>query len=172
MKARIPTCHPDRKHEAHGLCERCYTRARGPRRAKQMYDYCRKCKAAGTLKPRVMTADVRNRRMLSSARARAKIRGIEFSITAEDIVAPVFCPVLGLKLDPTTTTHEGNLPTLDRVDPTRGYIPGNVWVISWRANRIKVDSSLEELRALVAALEERERREFRRKSHLQLTRAA
>jgi hypothetical protein len=77
-----------------------------------------------------------------------------------------------MKLDALSTTNEDNLPTLDRVDPVCGYVPGNVWVISWRANRLKQDASLDELRMLARALEERERKEFRRKSHLQIMRSA
>jgi len=39
--------------------------------------------------------------------------------------------------------------TLDRVLPDLGYVPGNVIVISFRANRIKNDATLDELRLLV-----------------------
>lgn len=33
-------------------------------------------------------------------------------------------------------------PSLDRIDPKRGYVPGNVVVISRMANTIKQDASL------------------------------
>jgi len=42
---------------------------------------------------------------------------------------------------------------LDRIDNNKGYIKDNVWVISRKANTIKNNASLEELKALVAALE-------------------
>jgi hypothetical protein len=35
--------------------------------------------------------------------------------------------------------------TIDKIDPKKGYVKGNVWIISFRANRIKYDASLEEL---------------------------
>ena len=42
---------------------------------------------------------------------------------------------------------------LDRIDSTKGYIKGNVWVISNRANTLKNDASLQELKTLVENLE-------------------
>jgi hypothetical protein len=43
----------------------------------------------------------------------------------------------------------GMLPTLDRIHNYLGYIRGNVEVISWRANHLKSDSTLDELRKMV-----------------------
>ncbi len=51
----------------------------------------------------------------------------------------------------------GSTPSLDRIDSSLGYVKGNVWVISWRANHIKTDASLEELKQLVAGLERLQR---------------
>lgn len=52
----------------------------------------------------------------------------------------------------------GRLPasaSLDRLDSSRGYTPDNVWVISWRANQIKSNATLSELRTLCDALDRR-----------------
>lgn len=38
--------------------------------------------------------------------------------------------------------------SLDRIVPSLGYVPGNVAVISHRANRIKSDATADELRAV------------------------
>lgn len=84
--------------------------------------------------------------MIRSARSRAKKQWWEFSITEDDFEIPDYCPILGLKLEhgtgrgPTDTS-----PTLDRIDNSKGYVPGNVQVISCRANRLKWDASPEEL---------------------------
>lgn len=47
---------------------------------------------------------------------------------------------------------EDGSPSLDRVDNTRGYVPGNVLVISWKANQIKSNATLAELESIVAWL--------------------
>jgi hypothetical protein len=62
------------------------------------------------------------------------------------------CPVLGLPLFPGRGQPTANSPSIDRVDPSLGYVRDNVWVISNRANMIKNDATLEELEALVCAL--------------------
>ncbi len=92
--------------------------------------------------------------MLVSARYRARKFGFEFTLTRADIVIPELCPVLGVKLT-VGIRNSPTSPSLDRIDNTRGYVPGNVWVISARANRLKADASLAELRSLVAAIERR-----------------
>jgi len=45
-------------------------------------------------------------------------------------------------------------PSLDRIDNSKGYTKDNVMVISFRANNIKKDANLQELKALVRYLEE------------------
>lgn len=91
----------------------------------------------------------RTRLMIYHARLRAKRRGLEFSITHDDIVVPDVCPVLGIPLRFGKGKADDNSPALDRIDNKKGYIQGNIVVISNRANRIKSDASLEELRLLV-----------------------
>lgn len=83
-----------------------------------------------------------------NARQRARRLGLEFSITVYDIKIPEFCPVLGIPLVSRSKLHDGS-PTLDRRDTSRGYSPDNVRVISWRANRIKSDSTAEELEKIL-----------------------
>ena len=46
-----------------------------------------------------------------------------------------------------------NSAHLDRFDPHKGYVKGNVAWISGRANRIKYDASLEELKQIVNWME-------------------
>jgi hypothetical protein len=90
--------------------------------------------------------------MYNGAKYRAKYRGIEFSIKLQDIKIPEFCPLLGLPLYPAKKGFQPNSPTLDRRDCSKGYVKGNVWVISFRANRIKSDASLKELEMIVKNL--------------------
>lgn len=87
-----------------------------------------------------------------TAKGRAKAKGLEFSITESSFELPEFCPVFGTPLSLQNLTdgkRNGNSPSLDRVDPCKGYIEGNVQVISWRANDLKRNGSLEEFKAIV-----------------------
>lgn len=89
-----------------------------------------------------------NSRLCSVARQRAKKRGIEFSITKHDIQVPTHCPVLGIELRVNQDTGAGGKDdsfSLDRIDPTKGYVPGNVQVISHKANSMKFTATKEEL---------------------------
>lgn len=83
--------------------------------------------------------------LLSSARRRAKKKGIDFNIEISDISIPAVCPVLGVALDRTADKWGDNSPSLDRRDPSKGYVKGNVRVISLRANRLKNDATPQEL---------------------------
>lgn len=87
--------------------------------------------------------------LLSGARTRAKRRGLPFDIGPEDIPIPPHCPVLGVPLVSRAGTGERrryqDSPSLDRIDNALGYVRGNVIVVSLRANRIKVDATVEEL---------------------------
>ena len=78
------------------------------------------------------------------ARRRAKTKGIEFSLTVQDIKIPDLCPLLEIPLFKGTKIYGPNSPTLDRKDPNIGYTVGNSWVISHKANSIKSYSTLEE----------------------------
>lgn len=68
----------------------------------------------------------------------------EFTVDFGDIVFPTHCPILGIELDYFADGREEHSPSFDRVDPSKGYVNGNVVVVSWRANRIKNDGSAEE----------------------------
>lgn len=84
-----------------------------------------------------------------SAQSRARKRGLEFTLKFEDLHAPEYCPVLGIKLQHSVGGHSDGSPSLDRVDNTKGYTPENVRIISRRANCLKNDATLEELEAIV-----------------------
>lgn len=44
--------------------------------------------------------------------------------------------------------------SLDRIDPRKGYVKGNVWIISYRANLIKNDGTAEEHEMIAKAMRE------------------
>lgn len=81
-------------------------------------------------------------------KADAKKRGIEFTLVYEDMEWPELCPVLGIKLDYSYGNKNGvppNSPSFDRIDPSKGYVPGNVIVVSQLANTIKTNATIEQI---------------------------
>lgn len=71
---------------------------------------------------------------------------------------PDVCPVFGIPLNYNGSGKQGwsrddSSPSVDRIDSTKGYTKDNIQIISWRANRIKNDSTPEELRRLADYME-------------------
>lgn len=84
--------------------------------------------------------------LLRRAEERAARLGLDFRLE-EPLALPQRCPALGMMLTP-GGRRRSTSPSLDRIDPRLGYIPDNVRIICDRANRLKGDRTLEELRAL------------------------
>lgn len=91
----------------------------------------------------------KNQSMCTVAKARAKAQDVRFTLSSNDINIPEVCPVLNIPLYFTDGKRTDNTPTLDRVKPELGYTPENVRVISWRANKLKSNGTLEELENIV-----------------------
>lgn len=89
------------------------------------------------------------RKLLYQAKHRARKDGVPFALALSDIVIPTHCPVLGIPLSCGNGTATYGSPTLDRFHPALGYVPGNVTVISFRANTLKNDASLAEMELIV-----------------------
>ena len=86
------------------------------------------------------------RMMLYSCKNRAKKKGWEFNIDESDIHIPKYCPILNIELIPGGMGKQSfNSPSIDRIDSNKGYIKGNVRIISLRANMMKNDADLQEL---------------------------
>lgn len=94
-----------------------------------------------------------DRIMLKDAEKRAKRFGLAFDLAPWDIHVPEFCPVLGIPLRYGVGKRTDNSPSLDRIRPELGYVHDNVCVISWRANDLKADANVEELRMVLAWME-------------------
>jgi hypothetical protein len=84
-----------------------------------------------------------------NSRKRAKRLGIPHSISWEDIEIPSHCPITGQELVRNLGQQQDNSYTLDRVDASKGYVPGNVKVLSLRANRAKSDLTIDQLEKLI-----------------------
>ena len=98
-------------------------------------------------------------KLLTAIRKRGKIYGYDGSIVAEDLVIPRYCPILGIELFPSvgkgvkTLDNFYHSPSVDRINSYKGYTKDNVQVVSFRANCLKRDASLWEIRALVSYME-------------------
>lgn len=88
------------------------------------------------------------RLLYKNIKSRCKRLGREFSIDLEDIIIPEKCPVFGFELKRENRETWMCAPSVDRIDSSKGYIKGNVAVVSRRANILKKDSTLEELEQL------------------------
>ena len=95
--------------------------------------------------------------LLTRIKGRAEKAGLDFNLELDDIVIPERCPILDIpivwgnfsgKAHPTD-----NSPSVDRIVPQKGYVKGNIVVVSQRANRIKNDSTIEELRKICSFYE-------------------
>lgn len=85
-------------------------------------------------------------RLFHACKQNAKKKGIEFSISLEDIIIPEFCPLTGVRI--TNIFGRGRVPTnasIDRKNSSLGYTKENIWVISDLANRMKQNATEEEL---------------------------
>lgn len=101
-----------------------------------------------SLPPEKRKSSNRLYRLFVGAKRRAKKAGIEFSVDWSDFMIPEVCPLLGIPIYFSSKSFSPNNPSIDRIDSTKGYVRGNVWIISWRANMIKNNASIEELELL------------------------
>jgi hypothetical protein len=122
--------------------------------------HCKQCKGIETKQYEINNPMMnQTNAMVRGARDRAKAKNLPFDIDHEYIrsIIPSRCPIFGVKLE--WSARRGNKsaplpnsPSLDRIDPTRGYVKGNVWIISHKANCIKSNASHEELKLVTEAV--------------------
>jgi len=89
---------------------------------------------------------------VASTMINAKLRRVEigFSSTAEmasyiESIAPIRCPVFGTELHHGAGDLVGRF-SIDRIDNTKGYVRGNLQVISYKANVMKSDANQDQLK--------------------------
>lgn len=97
------------------------------------------------------------RKLLINCRNNAKRRGLECSLTLEDIermITPMTCSATGLVL---LWEHLGEsrnnpwAPSIDRIDCSKGYVPDNVRVVCWAFNQARGEWPDDVLRTLFEA---------------------
>jgi hypothetical protein len=87
----------------------------------------------------------RERVILDRAKSRATKLNIPFDLDLEDISIPKICPILDV---PLTTSGRKTTPSIDRIDPTMGYVKGNIHIISNGANMLKSNFTKDEITRL------------------------
>lgn len=114
--------------------------------------YCREKKKEHYSKEKRRTNYVnkRNSEMFYAAKNRAKKHKISFTITLDDIIIPDVCPVFNVPLNMNDRLFA---PSLDRIDNNLGYVKGNVKVISAKANRLKNNGTVDELKKIIEYME-------------------
>ena len=97
-------------------------------------------------------------RIWCNVKKRAKKSGIDFQLEVDDIpTIPAICPILGIEIKANDISSPlDSSPSLDRIDPKKGYVKDNIRIISNRANRIKSDATIDEIRLLLGDFEKRE----------------
>lgn len=88
-------------------------------------------------------------------RGNCKYTHTEFNLDVSDIIIPDYCPILDIPLFWTENSKGDNTPSVDRIDPSKGYIKGNVAVISEKANRMKQNNTIDTLERIIQYIKER-----------------
>jgi len=96
---------------------------------------------------------IKNREYLLflKAKNRARKHSRDFNIELSDIILTSSCPVLLTPYD-LTGKNRWLSPSLDRIDNSKGYVKNNVMVISYRANSLKKDGTIEEFKKILSFL--------------------
>ena len=99
--------------------------------------------------------DLKNRTahyLWKNAKKRAKKQGRRFEISESDIIIPDTCPITGIRISVSDGLWSNTSPSLDRIDNSKGYVPGNIAVISFLANNFKADHGPSEMEHIASRM--------------------
>jgi hypothetical protein len=98
--------------------------------------------------------------LINASKQRAALKHIKHTLTLDELksIYPTDnkCPVFGVELKFGDAGFRDNSPSIDKIDPSKGYTLDNVQVISWRANRLKADATIQELELLLSFMKQGE----------------
>ena len=98
------------------------------------------------------------RSKISTVRQRAKKKNLDFDLTMKWMRSErkTVCPILGTRLYYTPgaglVLPPENTPSIDRIDPEVGYTQDNCRIVSYKANRLLSDATLDELEKVYLSL--------------------
>lgn len=97
---------------------------------------------------KIVRGDRNLTRMLQDKKRESRKKRIPFGLTIEKLPpVPDKCPVFGIPLVAGVAISDDS-PSLDRIIPSEGYVPGNVIWVSNFVNRIKTDASWRQILAV------------------------
>jgi hypothetical protein len=88
-------------------------------------------------------------RIIERLRKNAKERKLEFSLSSYDLKLVKKCPILEIELNYSNSCGMDNSPSIDRIDSSKGYIKGNITMISKLANQMKSSATKEQLNLFI-----------------------
>ena len=103
---------------------------------------CRECNNKSS---KEWNANNKDSLILKRLKERSVQKGLDFNLTVEDIKVPEKCPVFGFDLQRNHKIPMFNSPSVDRIDPEKGYTKENIQVISQLANAMKQNATPEQL---------------------------
>jgi len=77
--------------------------------------------------------------ILRAAKMRSKKKNLEFNLTLEYLIniKNNTCPILGHKILYMSGVDKNRSASLDRINPNKGYVMGNVKIVSFEGNTLK-----------------------------------
>jgi hypothetical protein len=138
-------------------CSKCHSKTSHQARSKRREEYNAQIALRRRTDPKFKAYEV-----WKSARDRASKKGIEFSLSRSKVERAILgglCEVTGLAFDMALKNkNQGSLsPSIDKIDPRKGYTDDNCQIVCWLYNRAKGDGSHDEVMILVEALHARKK---------------
>lgn len=121
-----PKCKNKVKYTKTGSCNKCYT-----------------------ITGMILDMNKRKKVLIDKIKAQAKYKGVKFDLSVDDIEWVKECPILKINLDYFSSGRNNNTVSFDRKDSSIGYVKGNVYVISNKANSCKSDLTVTQIERML-----------------------
>jgi len=132
-----------------GLEKESFSFAKRKAKRDGLCSWCKQCTNEAS-KSKKASRRVKDRSwfLWQKAKYRAEKQCVPFTIQQADVVIPDYCPELGIEMKKSSGPLCDSSPTLDKITPSLGYVPGNVVVVSFKANSMKRNATVNELGAV------------------------